>query len=196
MLGLLVLVRRHVAAAALDHELHVDGTVTVERGDVQVGVVHLDTGRRLDVGGSDLTGTGLAQVHDHRLVLLRGEHEALQIEDDLGDVLDDTREGGELVQVAVDLDAGQGSTGDRGQQRTTQRVAEGVTEAGLEGLDDEPRTVLVEDLFAQGRALGDQHGCVPFRVHHYLKTRSEWSDGEMPYGPGCGRDARSGAPPG
>src|SRR4030095_4161952 len=66
--GLLVLRRRDVATAPLDDQLDLEAALAVEGGDVQVGVVHLDAGRRRDVGGGDLTGTLLAQVHGHRLV--------------------------------------------------------------------------------------------------------------------------------
>ena len=68
-------------------------------------------------------------------------------------------DGGELVQDAVDADAGDRRAGDRRQQGATQRVAEGVAEAGLERLDDEPRAVLVDDLFGEGRALSDEQVC-------------------------------------
>ena len=62
------------------------------------------------------------------------EHEALEVEDDLGDVLDDARHGGELVLDALDLDAGHGGAGDDDRQGAARRVAEGVAETGLQGL--------------------------------------------------------------
>ena len=65
--------------------------------------------------------------------------------------------GGELVQDAVDADARDRGAGDGGQQGAAQGVAEGVAEARLERLDDEPRAVVVDDLFGQGGALGDEH---------------------------------------
>ena len=43
-----------------------------------------------------------------------------------------------LVQHALDPDAGDGSPGDRGEQRTAERVADGVAEARLQRLDREP----------------------------------------------------------
>ena len=99
----------------------------------------------------------LAEVHHDGLVVLRGDDELLEVEDDLGDVLGHTGDRRELVQDAVDLDRRDGRTRDRRQQRATQGVAEGVAEAGLQGLDDEPRTEVVDDLFGQGGALGDEH---------------------------------------
>src|SRR5215212_8425811 len=86
---------------------------------------------------------------------------ALAVEDDLGDVLLDDRHGGELVQGALDPDAGDSSAGDRGEERATQGVAEGVAETGLEGLDDEPRARLGDRLLGEGRTLCDEHGGSP-----------------------------------
>ena len=92
-------------------------------------------------------------------LVVSSEHdEPLDVEDDLGDVLLDARHGGELVQHAVDPDARDRGSGDRGQQGAAQGVAEGVAEARLEGLDDEPRAVVVDDLFGQGGTLCDEHG--------------------------------------
>jgi hypothetical protein len=60
-------------------QLHLELALVVERGDVQVGVVHLDTGRRRDVGGGDGAGALLAQVHHDRLVVLAGDDEPLRL---------------------------------------------------------------------------------------------------------------------
>src|SRR3712207_7526281 len=60
----------------------------------------------------------------HRLVGVGADDQALEVEDDLGDVLLDARHGGELVQGALDADAGDSSAGDRGQQGAAQGVAE------------------------------------------------------------------------
>jgi hypothetical protein len=53
---------------------------------------------------------------------------------------------GELVSDALDLDRGNGGTLQRGQQHAPQAVAEGVSEAAIERLDDE-RAGLVADVF-------------------------------------------------
>src|SRR4051794_23150846 len=144
VVGTLVLHRRHVATATLDDQLHLQLALVGQGGDLQVGVVHLDAGRRLDVTGGDDTGAGLAQVHRDGLVVLGGDDKTLQVEDDLGDVFLDALDGRELVQDGVDLDAGDGRTGDGRQEGTTQRVAERVAETRLQGLDDEARTELVD----------------------------------------------------
>ena len=82
----LVLHGRDVAAAALDDELDLELALVVQGGDVHVGVVHRDTGRRHDVTRGDLTRALLAQVHGDRLVLLGGHDQALEVQDDVGDI--------------------------------------------------------------------------------------------------------------
>ena len=131
--------------------------------------MHLDAGGRRDVGGGDGTGTGLAEVHRDGLVVLGGDDQALQVEDDLGDVLGDALNGRELVEDGVHLDARDRRPRNGGQEGTAKRVAERVAEAGLEGLDDEARTELVHGLLGQGRALSDKHlFFLPGSNHHLM----------------------------
>src|SRR5580658_10279958 len=63
-------------------ELHLELALSVQGGDVQLGVVHLDARGRRDVGRGHLAWTLLAQVHDDRLVVLGGHHQFLQVQDD------------------------------------------------------------------------------------------------------------------
>src|SRR5690606_21176866 len=128
----LVLYCADATAAALADELHLYLAHIVERGDYQVWVVHLDTRGRRDVGGGDVTGAGLAQVHGDRLVVLGGDDEALEVEDHLGHDLLDALDGRELVEHVVDPDAGDRRPRDGGEQGAPQRVAERVAEAGLQ----------------------------------------------------------------
>ena len=65
------------------------------------------------------------------------DHQALDVEDDVGDVLDDAGDGGDLVLHALDLDAGDGTAFQAGQQDAAQAVADGHAEAALERLGDE-----------------------------------------------------------
>jgi hypothetical protein len=112
-------------------------------------------------GRGHIAGPLLAQVHHDRLVMLRGDDELLEVEDDLGHVLLDARDRGELVEDVLDPDAGDGRTGDARQERPAQGVPQGVAEARLEGLQDEPRTVVADALLSEGRTLGNKHG-LPF----------------------------------
>jgi hypothetical protein len=87
---------------------------------VQLGVVHLQAGRRRDVRRGDRAGTLLAQVHVHGLVVLGGDDELLEVQDDVRHVLGDAGDGRELVQHSLDPDAGDGGTGDRRQEGAAQ----------------------------------------------------------------------------
>src|SRR4029453_11109394 len=104
--GVLVLRRGDVATATLDGEFHVEPALAVQRGQLQVRVVHRDAGRRLDVTRGDVAGPLLAQVHADRLVVLGADREVLDVHDQLDHVLLDTGDRGELVQNAVVFDVG------------------------------------------------------------------------------------------
>jgi hypothetical protein len=93
--------------------------------------------------GRDLTRAAHVDAEGDRLVGLRREHEVLEVQDDVGDVLGDPGDGVELVQGVVETDLRDGGAGDRRQQRAPQRVAERVAEAGLERADGEPLTVVL-----------------------------------------------------
>ena len=73
------------------------------------------------------------------LGLLAGvlDHQALDVEDDVGHVLDDAGDGADLVLHALDLDARDGAAFQAGQQDAAQAVADGHAEAALERLGDE-----------------------------------------------------------
>jgi hypothetical protein len=101
---LLVLGGGDVTAAALDRQLHLQLALAVEGRDVQLRVVHLDARRRRDVGRGDRARTLLAQVHHHWLVVLGGDDQLLEVEDDVGDILLDPGHRGELVQHSLDAD--------------------------------------------------------------------------------------------
>ena len=124
---------------------------------MQIRVVDFYTGGHLNIACGELTLALQPQVGDHGLVVLRGNGEFLDVQDNLGHILGHTCNGAELVKHTVDTDAGHGSTGNGGQQGTTERVAHGVTEARLKGLNGEARTVRRYDLFSQSGALCNKH---------------------------------------
>ena len=149
---------RHVAAATLHDELDLELALLGQGRELEVRVVHGDAGRRRDVRSGDLARALLAQVHRHGLVVLGRDDQILQVQDQLGHVLLDAGHGGELVQHAVDANAGDARARDGRQQRAAQGVAEGVAEARLQRLDHEPGPVVRDDLLGQGGALRNQHG--------------------------------------
>ena len=69
--------------------------------------------------------------------------EALEVEDDVGDVLAHARQRRELVGDALDLDGRHGCSLERGEEDAAERVAERVAEAAVERLDGEHAPVIV-----------------------------------------------------
>src|SRR5690606_34561622 len=101
------------------------------------------------------------------------EKDLLEVEDDLGNVLDHAGQAGELVERPLDLDRGDGGAFQRTEQDTAEGVAEGVPVAGLEGFGDEFRVgggcgalVLLETVGHLESTESDCHGgiCLSRRV--------------------------------
>ena len=65
------------------------------------------------------------------------EQDLLQVQNDVGHVLDHAVNGGEFVHRAVDLDGGDGRAFERGEQHAAQRVADGVAVTGFKRFGDE-----------------------------------------------------------
>ena len=116
---------RAIAHAGLDRQVHLDRSrVGVEREQDQVGIHDLDVGGLADVGGGDRPGAALHELQRDGVARERAEAQLLDVQDDLGDVLLDVLDRAELVEDAVDLDAGDGGPLQRAQQDATQAVAE------------------------------------------------------------------------
>ena len=67
----------------------------------------------------------------------RLEQDLLEVQDDVGDILDDAVDGGELVHRAIDLDGADGGAFEGGEEHAAERVADGVPVAGFKRLGDE-----------------------------------------------------------
>ena len=113
--GALVLVGRGVTPPPLHG--HVDGQAAlgVDGGDVQLGVEHLDVGRELEVGRGGVGRDPHVEAQGHRLVGVHPDQQVLEVQDDVGDILFDTRQRRELVQRLVEAQLGDGA--DRGWTR-------------------------------------------------------------------------------
>jgi hypothetical protein len=73
-----------------------------------VGVEDLDVVPGLDLAGAHFAGPGRAQPHPLRALAMHPEADALDVEDDVGHVLEHAGERGELVEDAFDLHRGDG----------------------------------------------------------------------------------------
>ena len=95
------------------------------------------SGGQLDVAGGDVGRAADVEADHDRLLGAGREHDVLQVQDDVGDVLGDAGDGVELVEGVVEAHRGDGCARDRRQQGAPQGVADGVAEAGLERTDGE-----------------------------------------------------------
>jgi hypothetical protein len=141
LFGLLVLLGGSPAASDGDFEVGVEATLAVERADHLVRVDEGDGGALgLELDVRSLHGAGLVDVdgalEGFALVGFGADAHLLEVEDDLGDVFDDAFDRLELVLHAFDRHRGDRGAFDGAQQDAAERVADGVTEAGLEGFGE------------------------------------------------------------
>src|SRR4029077_13192117 len=103
-----VLVGGNVSAAAFQAHLHVELATLADRRDVYVFVENLDIAVGFDHAAGDDAGLIRAQVDGFGRVTREFERNLLQVEDDVGRVLDDAGDGLEFVQHAFHLHSGDG----------------------------------------------------------------------------------------
>src|SRR6202035_2273990 len=176
----LVALGGHVALTALDREFHPQAAlVRIQRTDIQLRVDDLDVAGGLDVRRLDFFGPGDVQRESHRIVRVRNQVQALEIENDLRHVLFDVRNRREFVRDAFDRDGRHGGAFQRAQQHPAQRVAQGGAEPGLERLDLE-LAIAGRVLDALDLGLGDiDHGSPWYEISANKTRRSVapgWSD--------------------
>ena len=118
-----------------------------ERSNVLLGVDQLKLGRNKEVRTGDLAGA-VNRDGGGRLVgrAESPEDKTLDIQDDVGDILDHVRDGHELVLRTIDLNSLDGGTLERGQKYATEGVTQRIAVATLERLDGDTSRRLV-DLF-------------------------------------------------
>jgi hypothetical protein len=133
----LVLFGRYVATTLRDTHRHLELAVRRKRGDVNIGVDDLDLGRALELARRHLTRPLGLEIEEGRTLAVDLERYLLEIEDDIGDILDHARHCRELVVRALDLDRGDRGGGNRRQQGPTQPVAKSGSPATFEWLGEE-----------------------------------------------------------
>ena len=159
-----VFVGRAVAPAILDGHLDDERHIIGHGGDDVLGVDDLHRFVGDDVGGRDdaffvpvdLDGLGqFAGVLDHQ---------ALDVEDDVGDILDDAGNGGDFVLHPLDLDTSDGTPFQAGDEDAPQTVADGHAEAAFERLGMELAIGIGQGLAFAGQPVG-QFQPTPFDTH-------------------------------
>src|SRR5262249_32591568 len=161
-----ILVGGAVAAAVLGRHFHGEEHVVGERGDDVLGVDDLDRFVGGDVGGRHHAAVVAVDADGLGLVAGVLDHQALDVEDDVGDVLDDAGDGGDLVLHALDLDARDGAALQAGQEDPAQAVADGDAEAALERLDGKLAVGVRQGVAVAGYAVG-QFQATPLDTHGY-----------------------------
>ncbi len=117
-------------------------------GDVGIRFQDLDVGIAFDVARAHFTGLVHPQVQRLRIVDVQFQRNLLEIEDDVGRVLDDSGDRRELVEHPVDLDRGDRGALDRREQHAADGIADRRAEPALERL-----RVEAAEPFGQGFAL-------------------------------------------
>ena len=135
--------------------------------DVGVRLEDLDVAVGLDVARPHFAGLVDAQRQRLGVIDVQLQRNLLQVEDDVGRILDDAGNRRELVQHAVDLHRGDRRAFNRRQQHAPQRVADGGAETALERLRVEPAEPVGERLALELQPLGPlktfpEHDVCPF----------------------------------
>ena len=104
---------------------------------VRLGVHDLYVGLQLYVGRRDLAGAVLGDRELYGLLALELELQALDVEDDVDDVLFDALDRRELVADALYADLGDRGPREPGEHDSPERVAQGVPQSPRQRLGDE-----------------------------------------------------------
>ena len=136
LVGALVFVAGGETASDAHFEFGVELMLLVERADELFRVQDVVTLHDLDVAGGDFAFLVHGESEFARLVIGGLEFHPLQIEHDVGDVLDHARKGGELVLRAGDLYRGDGSAFERGKENAAEGISDGVAVTGFKRLGD------------------------------------------------------------
>jgi len=125
---------------------------------VHFGVEHLDARGQVDVLRRDLTRAGDDERRlDLRRVGVHAADDALEVQDDVRDVLRDALDRGELVSHPLDPHARHGGARERAQQHAAKRVAERVAETTVERLNRERATIVLDRLTGDSGDLEVEH---------------------------------------
>src|SRR5262249_27680338 len=159
-----VLVGGAIAAAVLDRHLDHERHVVGQGGDDVLGVDDLHRLVGDDVGCLDDAALVPIDANGARRVEGVFDHQAFDVQDDVGNVLDDTGDGADFVLHALDLDAGDGTAFEGGQQDAANAVAHGDAKAALERLDSELAVGVGEGTTVADHAVG-QFQTTPSDTH-------------------------------
>src|SRR5262249_23617901 len=132
-----VFVSRAVAPAVFYRHLDKEGNIIGKGGNDMLGINDLHSLVGNDVGSLD--DAAFMPINAQGTWLLTGilYHKALDIQDDIGHVLDNPRNRADLVLYSLDLDPGHSAAFQARQKDAAQAVANGHTKAALERFSSE-----------------------------------------------------------
>src|SRR5690348_13224235 len=133
-----------VATSALEAHFDIELAALADGGDGHIAVEHFDVGIGFDLAADDLAGLFDAQAGDAGAFADHLKGHLLEVEDDIGGVLDHAGDGAELVSHALDADAGDGGAFDGAEEHAAESGADGGAEAALERLGGEHAVALGE----------------------------------------------------
>ena len=139
LFGFLWLRRRAIAAAALHRQHHLQFARARQVGNHQFRVHDFNIVITGDVAGCHRTGPFLGQRQLPMVARVHADGDIFEIQQNLNHVFLHTLDAGVLVQHTLDLGFDNGRTRHAGKQHSTQRIAQRVTKATLEGFNNNPR---------------------------------------------------------
>ena len=149
-----VLIRRNIPTAALQAHLHVDASALGDRADVHIRIQNLDIRIRLDHARRNHARSVRAQIKSLRALAIQFERNLFQVQDDVGSIFHDARNGLELVQHTFYANGRNRRSLDRREQRAPQRISDGRTKAALKRLRGKLTVKVGQALLIDGETLG------------------------------------------
>jgi hypothetical protein len=132
----LELVGGDIATARGDLHLERERCIAVQRCNMDVRRQDLDVGVFREVLGGDFTVAGHIQAKGFVVIRKELDADALEIQDNVGDIFLHTRNRRKFLLNAFDFHGDNSRTLQRGEERTAESVAEGDTPATFQGFYD------------------------------------------------------------
>src|SRR5579859_3683405 len=139
-----VAVGSDVAAAILDAHFDLQLAAFADRGDVHALVEYREIGVLFDLRGGHRTGLLDVDVNRFRQIGVELDRHLLEVEDDVGGVLDHAGDRRKFVQYASDFYRSDGCSFDGAEQRAAQRVSYRGAPTAFKGLRGETRVLFSE----------------------------------------------------
>ncbi len=164
VIGTAVFGAGHVAATVLDDHFHHERHVVGQRGQHVAFVDDFDVGIGLNIGTGEHAGlVGFERDHASCFAVIPN-HQAFDIQNDLGDVFQDTGDRCEFVLGTTNLDLSDGTAHQTAEQHAAQAVADAGAKTAFKGFGHKLAVIRVERIAIDFQAAGQFHA-TPTNVH-------------------------------